>query len=745
MPAPPRKTALLIGNGRFEDSKFSELTAPLADVEKLRDVLLDPSIGGFDDVAVLNDADFAEAYAAIGSLFRVESSDDTVVLYYSGHGLPDGLGHLYLATQDTSAANLDGTAIPAAEIKRMMGASRSRRQVLILDCCYSGAFGGAKSPSPQPISAQTFQTQGFGQFVLTASTSVELAYEGNQEIDGIKTSLFTHFLIRGLATGEAAREGEELVSVADLYNYARNGVINATNKMQPEIWVAEGQGELVIARNPKPYKLPSDLAPLFADENRRVREGAVRILGRSLQSSDAKERNRALWLLEDLRNREENVHVLNAIDDVQGLPGTSDESAATIGERSGERQPARWWGIVGIACVLAGAAYFAFEWMRANERVDAGERALREAKDEIAYMESELHEARVMLTMATNHSAQSESMLKQVTTERDQARAALSDVTIERDQARTTLKKVTAERDQTRASLDAINETLAQVVEAIDQWSPQYSVRVQLAQRAVRNCDGRPVLDGTGFQCPIGDDWGPVMLAIPSGGFTMGSPKSEAGRHADEDQRAVQIEKGFAIGKYEVTFDEYERFARASTREMPSDSGWREGRRPVINVSWNDAKAYAEWLSNRTSQTYRLPTEAEWEYATRAATTGPFSFEGAISPNKASYKATYSYAGSEMGVYRRQTKEVGSFSKHANAWGLNDVHGNVWEWVQDCYGRYAKAPTYGTAARGSSCMIRVIRGGSWLSPPASLRSAYRSSWPLTKRSNFLGFRLAQDI
>ena len=627
MPAPPRKTALLIGNGRFEDSKFSELTAPLADVEKLRDVLLDPSIGGFDDVAVLNDADFAEAYAAIGSLFRVESSDDTVVLYYSGHGLPDGLGHLYLATQDTSAANLDGTAIPAAEIKRMMGASRSRRQVLILDCCYSGAFGGAKSPSPQPISAQTFQTQGFGQFVLTASTSVELAYEGNQEIKGIKTSLFTHFLIRGLATGEAAREGEELVSVADLYNYARNGVINATNKMQPEIWVAEGQGELVIARNPKPYKLPSDLAPLFADENRRVREGAVRILGRSLQSSDAKERNRTLWLLEDLRNREENVHVLNAIDDVQGLPGTSDESAATIGERSGERQPARWWGIVGIACVLAGAAYFAFEWMRANERVDAGERALRNAKDQIVYMESELHEARGMLTMATNHSAQSESMLKQVTNERDQARAALSDVTIERDQARavlrdvtierdqalaalsdltierdqarTALEKVTTERDQALASLDAINETLSQVDKKLDERSPQYAVRVQLAQRAVRNCDGRPVLDGTGFQCPIGDDWGPVMLAIPSGGFTMGSPESEAGRHDDEDQRDVQIEKGFAIGKYEVTFDEYERFARASTREMPSDSGWREGRRPVINVSWNDAKAYLITLESK--------------------------------------------------------------------------------------------------------------------------------------------------
>ena len=205
MPSSPRKTALLIGNGLFKDRKLSALSAPSADVGAFRGVLEDPSIGGFDEVRVLEDASFSEVFAAIGRLFGVQSDEDTIVLYYSGHGLPDERGHLYLATRDTDTTHPDGTAIHAAEIKRMMENSRSRRQVLVLDCCYSGAFGTAKGQAQLPIGAETFFTQGFGQHVLTASRSVERAYEGEQEIEGVETSLFTHFLVQGLETGEAAR------------------------------------------------------------------------------------------------------------------------------------------------------------------------------------------------------------------------------------------------------------------------------------------------------------------------------------------------------------------------------------------------------------------------------------------------------------------------------------------------------------------------------------------------------------
>ena len=329
MPESPRRVALLIGNGRFDDPKLSALTAPLADVKALREVLLDSSIGGFDEVVVLIDANFADAYAAIGELFRVELSDDTIVLYYSGHGLPDERGHLYLATRNTSAANPDGNSIPAAEIKRMMSSSRSRRQVLVLDCCYSGAFGAAKDRTPLAISSDTFSTQGFGQHVLTASRSVERAYEGNSEIDGVETSLFTHFLIRGLETGEAARAGEDQVTVGDLYNYVYHRVISHSNKMRPQMWVDEGQGELVIARNPMPQQVPDELNEMLKSDNWYLREGAVRIIGQWLHTSDPEKRDLAARILNDQNNREHHRFVAKAIEEELQRANVTNDSTAT--------------------------------------------------------------------------------------------------------------------------------------------------------------------------------------------------------------------------------------------------------------------------------------------------------------------------------------------------------------------------------------------------------------------------------
>lgn len=717
MPA-PRKVALLIANGRFDDAELSVLTAPAADVAALREVLLDPSIGGFDEVAALNDADFTQTYEAIGRLFGVESSDDTIVLYYSGHGLPDERGHLYLATRNTSAANPDGNSIPAAEIKRMMGGSRSRRQILILDCCYSGAFGAAKDRALLPISPETFKTQGFGQHVLTASRSVERAYEGNQEIDGIETSLFTHFLIRGLKTGEAAREGEDRVSVGDIYKYVYEGVTRHTHKMRPQMWVDEGQGDLVIARNPKPYQLPDELERMLESDDRFVREGAVRILGRWLHEPDAAQRGLAVRVLEALNKSEENRFVAIAIEDVLQQPSAVDESAAAIRADHAERQLARTRRIGRIFLVvaivaLAGAFYFSLQLTNTYEHLSAMEQDREQARKEA-------------VTQAAR--------VDQRTAERDEARDAAN-----AQAAR--VGQLTVERDEAQMSLARANATIAQLEEELSERSPS---RAALAQDAAAKCGGR-VLGGTGFQCRMGDDWGPVMLAIPPGSFTMGSPENEAGRDADEGQHAVQIEKPFAIGKYEVTFDEYVRFTRSSGRRTPNDSGWGKGRRPVISVSWHDAKAYAAWLSKRTDQTFRLPTEAEWEYAARAGTTGPFSFSTAISPNKANYNARASYAGSKTGKTRRRTEEVGSFSNYANAWGLHDVHGNVGEWVEDCYGPYAVAPTGGAAARDSSCETRVVRGGSWWLAPRFIRSAARGSLEAVKRFDDLGFRLAQDL
>lgn len=227
------------------------------------------------------------------------------------------------------------------------------------------------------------------------------------------------------------------------------------------------------------------------------------------------------------------------------------------------------------------------------------------------------------------------------------------------------------------------------------------------------------------------------MVVIPAGSFLMGSP---AGEGADDEhpQHRVTLAEPFALGKYEVTFEEYERFASAKARKHPEDRGWGRGRRPVINVSWKDARDYAAWLSEQTGKRYRLPTEAEWEYAARAGSQTAYWWGQAIGKGNANCDG----CGSQWDD--KQTAPVGSFKP--NPWGLYDTAGNVWEWEQDCYhDSYQGAPEDGSAWEEAGCPRRVIRGGSWSYPPGLVRSAGRRGVGPGYRGRGLGVRLAQDL
>ena len=181
------------------------------------------------------------------------------------------------------------------------------------------------------------------------------------------------------------------------------------------------------------------------------------------------------------------------------------------------------------------------------------------------------------------------------------------------------------------------------------------------------------------------------MVVVPAGEFIMGSPPSERGRNPDEGpQRKVTFAQPFAAGKYEVTFAQWDAcVAEAGCTYQPGDNEWGRGKRPVINVSWNDAQQFVGWLAKKTGKPYRLLTEAEWEYAARGTTNAvdrppPFSTGPTINPNQANYDGNFIYgAGAKGGIYRQKTLDVGSFKP--NAFGLYDMHGNVWEWVEDCY------------------------------------------------------------
>jgi formylglycine-generating enzyme required for sulfatase activity len=231
----------------------------------------------------------------------------------------------------------------------------------------------------------------------------------------------------------------------------------------------------------------------------------------------------------------------------------------------------------------------------------------------------------------------------------------------------------------------------------------------------------------------------PELIVIPAGEFVMGSTEEEEGGFEDErPQHRVTIAQRFAIGRYPVTFAEYDLFCEAVGRRQVSDQGWGRGRRPVINVSWLDAHAYIRWLSQETGRAYRLPSEAEWEYACRAGTTARCSFGDVISPEHANYVHSRLGRTSEGGAYR------------ANPWGLHDMPGNVQEWVEDdWHENYQGAPTDGSAWKdlGTSSNPRrcVLRGGSWNLDPRGSRSAFRDGGPYDTSGWDAGFRVARTL
>jgi formylglycine-generating enzyme required for sulfatase activity len=245
----------------------------------------------------------------------------------------------------------------------------------------------------------------------------------------------------------------------------------------------------------------------------------------------------------------------------------------------------------------------------------------------------------------------------------------------------------------------------------------------------------------------------------------MGSPDDEPGRLGVEGpQHVVTIEKPFAVGKFVVTVDQFAAFIAESGRpvgatcrqwtgtdwqEMPgsfrSPGFGQSGDHPAVCVSWDDAQAYVDWLSFKCSSRFRLLTEAEWEYAARARTVTPFWWGASITPQQANYRAVASGdPGGDNSPWRQHTMPVDRFEP--NPWGLCQVHGNIWEWVEDCWSDdYVGTPIDGSARKGPTNCKRVLRGGSWLNGPRGLRSARRHAAAPGFRRSDVGFRVAKSL
>jgi len=311
------KFALIIGNTEYTDPGLAQLTAPGKDAEDFARVLKDVEIGAFDQVNILLNQSSATVNEVIDEFFDQKKPDDLLVLYFSGHGVRDELGALYLAVKNTIRSRLRSTAIKSDYIRDAMDQSRSKRQVLILDCCNSGAFSqGTKAATGVSIGTASAFEGGYGRIILTASDSTQFAWEGDKVIGETDNSLFTHYLVEGLE-GEADQDGDGRITVDELYDYAYEKVRFATPKQTPSKFSSKQQGEIVLRQTTriediKPVSLSDELIEATEDSRTFVREGTVQQLEKLLKGKNLGLARSARQALERMEREDDSRRVSQA-------------------------------------------------------------------------------------------------------------------------------------------------------------------------------------------------------------------------------------------------------------------------------------------------------------------------------------------------------------------------------------------------------------------------------------------------
>jgi formylglycine-generating enzyme required for sulfatase activity len=358
--------------------------------------------------------------------------------------------------------------------------------------------------------------------------------------------------------------------------------------------------------------------------------------------------------------------------------------------------------------------------------------------------------------------------------EKEKADRAVADAA--KRQRKETLRQQLLERRAADAELNRLakeeqQRVVLQARAAAAYRAEQQRARAEIAARTeaelavLMPSPGSPVADTAGVlrdRFLEGAGMGPELVLIPTGRFQMGSPEHErkkameagsqkAWLDRETPQHWVGIEQPIALGRYPVTVGQWREFAQATGWQPQGEFNWaapgfaQGADHPVVGVTWNDAQQYLGWLSAMTGQVYRLPSEAEWEYACRAGTRTAFSFGDTISAALANYDGNYTYNGSPKGANRKGTSRVGEYAP--NPWGLYDVHGNVWEWVQDVvHDNYDGAPNTGRAwEEGGDQARRILRGGAWQYNPRYLRSAVRNGSAVALSNAIVGFRVARNL
>ncbi len=675
------KVALLIGVSDYQPG-LNSLPAAVRDIEAMEGILQHPEFGAFDQVKRLPNPGLLEMRSAIAALFSDRDTDDLVLLYFSGHGVTDEYGKFFLTNCDTQKAGRlnKATVVEAGFVHDLMENCDSERQVIILDCCHSGAFSeGMKARDAGRTIDFQQQLGGRGRIVLTSSAATEYSFER----EGEDLAIYTRYLVEGIQTGAADLDGDGAVSVNELHDYVREKVRKASPAMQPERYIFQDGEKILLSKAP------------VSDPQRHYRqEVQKRIRGGKLSSV-----------------------VVRTLREIARQSGLTSADAAAI--EAAELKP----------------------YQELQQKLDN-------------YREAFLEEIQATSSLSKETRSELQDYQQVLGLRNEDIQPIESEVL--------TALSLNAELDQIEDTI-APSEVFSPIPSAASppSSSPTFefeavTLEVQTSSLSGRNTEliqrSRPAR-AEYFRETLGNNIFLDMVSIPGGSFQMGAAKDEEGANSDEyPQHSVTIAP-FYMGKFAITQEQWSAIAtlpKINHDLNPDPSNFKGDNRPVEQISWFEAVEFCDRLTQKTRNSYRLASEAEWEYACRAGTTTPFHFGETILTDLANYRGTDweisgtthlgNYGDGPKGSYREQTTDVGSFSP--NAFGLYDMHGNVWEWCSDrWHDTYQGAPINGSAWETGDSESRLLRGGSWYDFPWLCRSAFRLGIGPDVQDLSIGFRV----
>jgi formylglycine-generating enzyme required for sulfatase activity len=694
------KFALLIGVSEYSHG-LDPLPSAVADVDALEAVLLDTKVGEFlaENIRSLKNPNKQEMENEIGWLFDNREPEDLLLFYFSGHGIENGSWEeLHLATGITPQDNNDcPSSIPAADLcKRINSFDDPPRQVIILDCCFSGKIGFGMSLKVTGLSIEYHDTVkveddlgGKGIAILTSSDTTELSFSqsGSTNTDG--RSIYTHYLVEGLTTGAADLDRDGTISADELHKYVSRKLKVAAPTMNPQLYRVPDGANIVVAKSPPSAKL----------------EYESYLLNRIALGGNFSNIQRKTLTLKK-----------------QKL-GISPEDASTIEARV--LQP------------------------------------YREYQEKLVEYEHELK-------IALQHQYSLESLLAELKEYQEELKLRDKDIAEIHGrllpQARPTQSNPAPAQMPTAPSAPIPQPSVIEPPPPTHPTIPPLStfsfktarMRVNSGLFGVSKIEiVRTPAQAQHFVEELGNGVKLEMVYIRGGQFMMGSHERQFEKYLNQlkqdlswtqaqiddyrqkyDERPKHLVNvpALLMSKYPVTQAQYETIIGSNP------SHFKGSQHPVESVSWDDAQAFCQKLVKQTNKPYRLPSEAEWEYACRAGTKTPFYFGATISPDVANYNGNYPYSQASKGVYREATTDVGIFP--ANSFGLCDLHGNVWEWCQDPWHKSYQGAPIDASPWLNDNNYRVLRGGSWVSSAGYCRSANRFSNSPDARYSNVGFRLA---